>query len=266
MLRAEILKLRTLPSTRIAFLAGAVGLLVTQVLFVGLIPALADGTVIAGDIPVEEFGAADPGTAEFQLTALNLLGGGQGAGTLGIATIAILLLGMLVATTDYRFGGIVGTALAQPRRGQIVVGKTGATIAAGAVLGAILAVVVSVVLAGALALRGIGLELAPLEALGILGRGVIVVVLLALLGLGIGTLVRNQVASILVVFAVLLGEPILQGIVSLVVGTVPTWATYLPSSLASAGIGGSWGAILGLAAIAAALLGAATLVLRRRDL
>ncbi|GAB3605536.1 hypothetical protein GCM10027413_09450 [Conyzicola nivalis] len=274
MVHAELLKLRTVASTWVALAVAAGGLLVTQVLNVTLLPALASGAVL-GDEPAvrDELGAIDTGAAAFQYAALNVFGTGGASGSIGIATIAVLALGVLAGTTDYRHGGIVGTALACPRRGGILAGKVGATAVAAAVLGIALAVIALAVLLGS-ALTGGGLALSPLDVASALGRGVVVVVLLALLGLAIGVLVRSQLAAFITIAALLLAEPILQGLVQLVTGGLPVWAQLLPVSLARSGLadpaadsGLAPAVALGvLAALTAAVLAAAGVALRRRDL
>ncbi|WP_411699285.1 hypothetical protein [Conyzicola sp.] len=275
MVHAELLKLRTVASTWVALAVAAGGLLVTQVLNVTLLPALASGAVL-GDEPAlrDELGAIDTGSAAFQYAALNVFGTGGASGSIGIATIAVLALGVLAGTTDYRHGGIVGTALARPRRAGILAGKVAATAIAAAVLGVALAAIALVVLLASAVTGDGALALSPLDMASALGRGVVVVVLLALLGLAIGVLVRSQLAAFITVAALLLAEPILQGFVQLVTGGLPVWAQLLPVSLARAGLsdpavdsGLAPAVALGvLAALTAAVLGAATVALRRRDL
>ena len=111
-------------------------------------------------------------------------------------------------------------------------------------------------------------------------RGLAVLVLLAWLGLGIGTLVRGQVAGVVTVAALALAEPIVRGAVTLLSGGDSAAADWLPLGLgALASTGGSAATLLGgaaplgalaalagLAAWAALLLGGGAVSLRRRDL
>jgi ABC-2 type transport system permease protein len=274
MLRAELLKLRTVTSTRVALAVGVGGLLLTQVLLVTLLPAMANGSVFADEPGLrEELGIIDTGSTAFQVSALNVLGTGGAGGSIGIATIAVIALGLLVGTTDYRHGGIVGTALARPRRFHILGGKIAATAASGAALGILFAAISLTVLLISVAVTPAPLAVSALDMAGILARGILITVLLALLGLGIGILVRSQLAGFLTVGALLLGEPILQGLVQLFTGTLPTWVLFLPVSLAHFGMMDDASAalspvvaLIALAAIVTAVLGAALVALQRRDL
>jgi len=275
MLRAELLKLRTVGSTWVALIVGAAGLLVTQVLLVTLLPAIANGTAFAGEAGISDgLGPMDTASAAFQYGALNVFGASGAGGSIGIATIAVLALGVLAGTTDFRHGGIVGTALARPRRWSILGGKVAATAVAATVFGVVLSAIVVAVLLVTVWTGGGGLALSAADIASSLLRGIVSVVLLALIGLGIGVLVRGQLAAFITVGAVLVAEPVLQGIVGLVAGGVPFWARLLPVSLAQAGTADpatSAGlppvvALIVLGGIAAAVVAGAGAALRRRDL
>jgi ABC-2 type transport system permease protein len=274
MIRAELLKLTTTTAAKVAALVGILGLIMTQVTLVTLLPALASGTVgpgaeaLGGDLP--DF---DLATHAAQLAAVSPLGSTSGAGSIGIAVLAVLLLGVLGGTTDYRFGGIVPTALAQPRRGAILVSKTGAMAIAGLLVGIAYALVSLATLLISLPLAGADLAVGVPELLGVLLRGAGVVALLAVLGLAVGVLARNQLAGVLTMFGVLLFELVFQGIVQLVTGTLPIWAQILPLALSQAAVSsGAAGVIPPLAALAvlAALVAgtvlAAGAAMRARDI
>jgi len=275
MVRAELLKLRTVTGTWVALAIGVLGLLLTQVLTITVLPAIASGVIPGADIG-DELGNLDPGSLGFQVAALNVLGGGGNSlGSVSITAIVVLILGLLVATTDYRFGGIVSTALAEPRRWRILGGKTAATAVTAALLGVVLSVIcLGTLLVSTAVLPGVDLVVPAPDIAFTLMRGIAVVVLFALLGLAIGTLVRSQLAGVLVVIALLFVEPILQGLAQLLTGAVPLWAQLLPLSLGLSAIAGADAglaippavALLALAGIVALLLGLAGTVLRRRDL
>ena len=274
MIRAELMKMRTVGSTCVALAVAVGGLLVTKILLVTVLPAIAAGSILANEPAARaELGAVDTSSAGFQYGALDLLGASGSSASIGIATIAVLALGLLVGTTDFRHGGILGAALARPARTAILGGKVAATAVVAALLGVALAVVSLAVLLGLVAFSSVELVVQPAEIASSLGRGVVAVVLLALLGLAIGVLVRGQVAASIVLAGVLVGEPILQGFVQLVTGSLPVWAQFLPLSLARAGMAAPGDAALApLTALAAlaALVGivttAAAIAFRRRDL
>jgi len=112
------------------------------------------------------------------------------------------------------------------------------------------------------------------------GRGLAVLVLLTWFGLGVGTLVRGQVAAVVTVAALALAEPIVRGAVTLLSGGESAAAEWLPlglGALASTGqsgaalLGGAaplgtLAALAGLVAWVTVLLGSGALTLQRRDL
>jgi ABC-2 type transport system permease protein len=272
MYRAELIGIRSVLATRVAAIIAIVGLVVTQLAVVTLLPALARGDIgpgaeeLGGDLP-----SFDLGSSADQLGALSPLGSTSGTGSLGAVVIAVVLLGVLAGTSDFRFGGIVGAALASPRRGRILAAKAGAVATVGAVLGIVLVVVSTLTLIVGLAARGLPLAIDPVGAIGVVGRGVLVVLLLALLGLAIGVVARNQLAGVLVALAVLVLEPIVQGTAALVSGTAPVWTQFLPVALAQAAIGAGPAPVspavasIGLVVLTVIALGAAAVDLRRRD-
>lgn len=267
MLRAEILKLTTVPATRIAILIAALSLLFTQlfsfVLETNPVENGAQGTEVTSDIPV-----MDMTLASEQLAVLNLLGGG---GSIGIVLIAVILLGVLAGTSDFRFGGMVATALAEPRRERIVLAKSGATALIGTATGLILAAASIIALIGALILDGTALTATLTDILGTLGRGVLAITFLSLIGLAVGLLLRNQLTAVLVMLSVLVLEPILLGLIQLATGTLPIWAQMMPNTLAHAVISApnalTGAAALGaLAVLTGLLLTGAAFALKRRSL
>jgi ABC-2 type transport system permease protein len=274
MIRAELLKLTSTTAAKVAVIVGVAGLVVTQVTLVTLLPAVASGAIGPG---VEALGVSLPefdlGTAAAQLNAVNPLGSSTGAGSIGIAVLAVLLLGVLGGTTDYRFGGIVTTALAQPRRAAILASKVGAMALAGLATGIAYALVSLATLLVALQLTGADLAVGWPELLGVLTTGAAVVALLALLGLAVGILARNQLAGVLTMFGILLVEVIVQSMVLLVAGTLPVWAQILPLALGQAAVSSGAGSAippLGALALLAALVAVGTLaagaMMRTRDI
>lgn len=273
MYRAELIGVRSVLATKVAALVAVLGLAATQVTFVTVLPALARGDIGPGaaalgdDLPA--FGLAS--SAE-QLGALSPLGSTTGGGSLGIVVIAVALLGVLAGTSDYRFGGIVGAALATPRRSSILVAKAAATATVAAGIALALVVVSLATLAVTLVTSGIPIAVDPLAVAGVLARGGLVIVLIALIGLAVGVLLRHQLAAVLVMLAILVLEPIVQATAGLITGGAPIWTQVLPVALAQAAVGAAPAALppllaLGLlAALTAASLAAAAFALRRRDI
>ncbi|MFT4220094.1 MAG: ABC transporter permease [Microbacterium sp.] len=122
-----------------------------------------------------------------------------------------LLVGTLAATAEFRYETLTPTFLATPRRGVALTAKA----LVGIVMGLLFAVVavVSVVLPGAALIASFGLDpaLGSGDTWALLGRAVLALVIWALVGIGLGTLVRNQVVAIVVVLAFTqFVEPILR--------------------------------------------------------
>ncbi|KAA9156846.1 hypothetical protein F6B41_03865 [Microbacterium lushaniae] len=186
--------------------------------------------------------------------------------------LAVLVLGVLAGTTDYRFGGIVPTALAEPRRGRILAAKVVATGVTGLVLGAAYALVSLVALLVSLPATGSALAVGIVDIAAVMARGTVVVALLALLGLGVGVLARSQLAGVLIMLGAAVLELMTQGVAVLISGAQPLWAQVLPLTLSQAAIGSAPAAIPSAAALAALagwvaiILAAAAAVIRRRDL
>ena len=295
--RAELLKLRTTRTPWIIAAVALAGMALTQVLHLVLprtLSALAsmEGSGLSvgvqappemsADLVPELTALTDLGSADAQRGMLDLLGNGAGgAGSSGVTALCMLLLGVLAVTTDFRTGGIVPTALVVPDRLRVLAGKAGATAAVALLTGAALALLTVVGLVLAVATTpGATLALGPGEALAVWGRGLVVLVLLTWLGLAVGTLVRGQVAAIVVVASLALVEPLVQAAALILSGGTSAVTSWLPltlGSLASTGQGaadllggsspvGALPALAGLAAWAAAGLAVAAVVFRRRDL
>ncbi|WP_265520187.1 hypothetical protein [Oerskovia flava] len=283
MYRAELLKLRT---TRAAWVIAAValgGMLLVQAVSL-VLPQLLERLDAAGvtsdaDLPPDVAGdltaMLDVAQPAFQRSALDLLAAGPGGtGSTGVTAICMLLLGVLAVTADFRHGGIVPTALVRPSRLAILGAKAGAVATAAVVIGVGLAVLSALGLTVALAAGDAPLVLSAAEVLGVWGRGLAVLALFAWIGLGIGTLVRNQVAAVVVVVAAVLVEPIVQALVMLLsdgTSNVASWMPQALGSIASTGLGastalGAAAALAGLALWATALLAGGAASLRSRDL
>lgn len=193
-----------------------------------------------------------------------------GAGFQGY--LLALLLGALVVTTEFRHKTVTTTFLVTPHRPRMVAGK----LILAAILGAVLAVImlVGTVIGGGLTLvaRG-GSFSAMIHQLPAVAPGMILVfALFAILGVGVGSVLTNQVAALMVCLGWFV---ILEGIlVQLVHGAerwVPTGAAIAASNLtrgreATFGLFNWWqGSLLMLGyGLFFATLG--SLILTRRDI
>lgn len=185
-LRAELSKQRTTRTT-LSLFATMLGLILLAELLHGF------------GLP-----ARDLGTAARQLQVLDP---GEIIGTLFAA-----LLGAMSITGEIRHGTIRPTLLVSPGRGGVITAKVWASMLAGAGFG---------LAAGALAIatstlglraRGITIELSTGDYVLPLLGGAAAAALWAAIGVGVGAIVRNQVATLVGLFAwLLLVENLLLG-------------------------------------------------------
>lgn len=150
-----------------------------------------------------------------------------------------LLIGTLMVTNEFRHQTLTPTFLATPRRGVALGGKVGAGIVMGLLYAAV--GIVAAVGIGAAALAALGLDtlLDRSETWAMIGRMVIALVLWTLIGVGAGTLIRNQVAAVVSVLAFTqFIEPILRTISAFIEGLSDV-AKYLPGAASDALVGAS---------------------------
>ena len=254
----ELLKLRT---TRMWW-----GLLLTGVLLAflqsGLLAALA-GTSAGGT------GRATPPPTDPAVLRSIYTGG------LSLGYVVTLSLGVLGMAGEYRHQTITPTLLAVPRRTLLVAAKVVAYLLAGLAYG------VAFVLAGAV-LGGIVVS-ARGYPLGLGAPGVVRAMFLAVLacgiwavfGLGLGTLIRNQLVALLVAVAsaVLAGPLLALALQAAHVGSV---AQYLPNQASAALVEGTsggveqtllpwWGGALVMLAYGVVFAGLGAVLTTRRD-
>ncbi len=156
-----------------------------------------------------------------------------------------LVIGSLAVTTEFRHQTVTQSLLVEPRRGVLLVAKLIATVPIGLVYGVV--AVLAVVLGGApiLALQGDGAFLGDGEVLAVLGLGVLVIAVWAVIGAAFGAMVTNQVAAIVIILAFTqFVEPIARVGLAAVDGLAGV-AAYLPGAAADSVIGASFFASMG---------------------
>jgi hypothetical protein len=150
-----------------------------------------------------------------------------------------LLVGTLAVTTEFRHKTLTPTFLATPRRGIALAAK----VVVGVVMGLVFALIalVSAVGPGAAFIAGFGLDtsFASSDTWALIGRTTLALVLWSLIGVGLGTLVRNQVVAIVIVLAFTqFIEPIARAASSLVEG-LSSVTNFLPGAASDALVGAS---------------------------
>ncbi len=205
-LLSEWTKLRSLPST-------AWSLLATVVLVVGFGAVYALVRVTRPPRTADAVAAFDP-------TAVSLAG-------IGLAQLAVGILGVLVITAEYATGTIRGTVAAVPRRLPVLWGKASAL--ALTTLAVSVPASLAAFLVGQSVLAGENLDTTlgqPGVARAVLGSALYLTAV-ALLGLALGALLRTTAGAIAALFGALFA-------LQLVMGFLPdTWSDhayqYLPA-------------------------------------
>ncbi len=250
-IRSEWIKFRSVRSTPI-------GYVVTAVLTIGL------GILITVAIR-SHWHTMDPlARIAFDPVATSL------AGVL-FAQFAIGVIGILYFSNEYATGSIRPTLAATPRRSRVVVAKvvvlTGATLVVAEIVAIVTFLIGQRIYAGVVPTASLG---TPAVLRSVLLGG-LYLTLLALLGLGLGLLIRHQSAAISVYTTLLLILPII--VIFLPSSWQTTISRYEPSSLGRAMMSvappdqmfGAWTAALVLTLYVVGVLGAATMLLEKRD-
>src|SRR5215510_15033856 len=106
------------------------------------------------------------------------------------------LVGAMAITAEVRYGTIRPTFLVTPSRGPVLAAKLAVGAAAGIVFGLLAEVLMAGATTVALSARGIDNQLSGGDYLQLLAGGTTAAALWAMIGLGVGALVRNQVATL----------------------------------------------------------------------
>lgn len=227
---AELLKMRTVRT--VWALAGAMtGLAVLAVSLHGI-------SLPAADL--------DTGPEQLRVVAFGV----------SLGCVFAALLGALSITAEHRHGTIRPTLLGIPNRTQLLLSKAVVAAVASLGLGAVAAAVALAALHATLGSRDIAIQLSQGDNVQLMAGAAASAAMWAVIGLGVGTLVRNQVPAITGIFMwVFIVE-------NLLIDSAPDVSRYLPGSLAQ-GLAGSPEGTLDTPAIAVAILAlyAATAVL-----
>jgi ABC-2 type transport system permease protein len=173
-LRSELLKHRS-TFTNLALLLAMVGLVLLAVLLHGL------------TLPADRLESASDQVEVFRFGSL-------------LGSLFAGLVGAMSITGEFRHGTIRTTFLITPRRGRVVAAKVVAGGIVGIVFGLVAVAVAIGVGSAALAARGIPITLEGSDYTVMPAGGIAAAALWAPLGLGLGALLRNQVATLTSIF------------------------------------------------------------------
>ena len=232
-IRAELLKVRSTRTT-LGLLLGMVALILLFVLLTGLLPSVASLS-----------------TAENQR---ELIGIGSLAG------VFAALAGVLLVTSEYRYGTIRPTILFTPYRGRVLAAKVIAAVLAGlafAVVGETLGWGLGyAILSG----RGITFALSTGDAVQLTLGSFAGIALWGAMGAGLGTILRNQVSGVITLLAWgFVVTPLLFGLVPSVGHFMPSYAqdsliglttNHLLTPVAGGIVLVGWAALLAVAGLA----------------
>jgi ABC-2 type transport system permease protein len=249
-IHSEWTKLWSLPSTLWL-------LLITVVLVAG-------GGLLSGILQLSSLPRGAAAVAAFNPTQLSQSG-------VGLAELTAGALGVLIMTGEYATGQVRLTFTAVPRRLPVLWGKLAALATALLVVGTIATFAAFFITQAILAPHHLSTTVgAPGVARSVFGSA-LVLTGVALLGLGLGALLRNAAGGITALFGVLFGLTLVAGFLPGNLGHQVR--EYLPENTASdvttmthqAGALGPWAGFGLFCLYTAVTLGASAWLLRRRD-
>jgi ABC-2 type transport system permease protein len=249
-IHSEWTKLWSLPSTLWL-------LLITVVLVAG-------GGLLSGILQLSSLPRGAAAVAAFNPTQLSQSG-------VGLAELTAGALGVLIMTGEYATGQVRLTFTAVPRRLPVLWGKLAALATALLVVGTIATFAAFFLTQAILAPHHLSATVgAPGVARSVFGSA-LVLTGVALLGLGLGALLRNAAGGITALFGVLFGLTLVAGFLPGNLGHQVR--EYLPENTASdvttmthqAGALGPWAGFGLFCLYTAVTLGASAWLLRRRD-
>jgi len=189
-----------------------------------------------------------------------------GAGQFG--AMLVMIMSALAVTTEYRFGVIRTTFQAIPNRTQVIGGKALLLAVIAAVLGLVIALASFLV---AQAISGVSLSIADGDNARILFGIPIYYALLAVLAVGVGTLIRQSAGAISLL---LLWPLVIESLATMIpkvgkyigeFGPFNNMAHFLGTGANFDFRWGPWGSLLYFAAFVAIVFGAALFAVNKRD-
>jgi ABC-2 type transport system permease protein len=188
----------------------------------------------------------------------------------GLAAVITLIFGILAVAGEYRHGTITDTFLSFPGRGRVIAAKLAVYGLVGAAAGLVSSAAALAATSAWWAAKGGSFQLSANGTWLILVGGVAANCAFAVIGVGLGALIRNVVGAVALALAWI---ALIEGIAGQLLGSgLARWLPFYASqSLDQSGTQGAaqllpqWGGGLVLAGYAAVFAAAAVLVTLRRD-
>jgi ABC-2 type transport system permease protein len=149
-------------------------------------------------------------------------------GNAGSISVLSLVLGILVVTGELRHATITQTFLVTPARARVIGAKVAAMSLAGLAFGMVASLAVVVIAVPWLAAEDTSPSLAGADVLLPLLAGLVSTALFGIIGVGVGALVRNQVAAVVIA---LVWQFVIEGTL---VALLPSVGKWLPQGAARA--------------------------------
>lgn len=198
-----------------------------------------------------------------------------------VGLLMALILGILIVTNEFFHMTATPTFLVTPKRTKVIVAKLGAAVTWGFALGlvaTVMSIVVGVIYFG---VKGVDAHLADADVIASIVLKLLAFAIWAIFGLGLGTLVKNQVVAIIIALgAYLVGQTAIQVALFFISDWLnATWINdisyYMPAGASAVMTSAEklsptapewWGGALVLLAygVVAAVIG--TLITRKRDI
>jgi ABC-2 type transport system permease protein len=145
-------------------------------------------------------------------------------GTVGFAVLIASVLGVIGITGEYRHLTVTPTFLSIPVRGTVIGAKLVTYLITGLVLGVVAVAVSLAVAVPWLSARGFDVDLGTESTVRIIVGGIIAAGIWGIIGVGVGALLRNQVAAVV---GIVLYRFLIEGILS-AIPKVQAAYPYLP--------------------------------------
>ena len=149
-------------------------------------------------------------------------------GSAGNGCVLALVLGIIAVAGEYRHNTITAAFLASPHRGRVIAAKAAAMTLLAAVIAVVCCATTLAVSLPWLSSKDVPVDLLSSDVAGVLAGSMFVTLIYALIGVGIGAMIRNQVAAVVGA----LGWQLI--VENAVVGLLPAAGKWLPLGAANA--------------------------------